>query len=192
MGQGVQEVLDGLVAGGRTHLLLELGNDGGLVGIGESRGAQDGGELSILLDEASEGREGLGGGLERRGLHGGSVLLMAHALVLHQSTFSIHPLNCCKAPDANLQPIGPMRVPRIGSSAQMDFGENGWSYQSSGIGAIETVHSYRRSDFLGSSSGVAARRNSGKRPLGSCSSDGAECLSGEHGDVTGEVAVGRD
>lgn len=69
---------------------------------------------------------------------------------------------------------------------------NWWPYQSRGIGAIETVHSYRRSNFLGGSSGVAARRNSGKRPLGSCSSDGAEGLSGKHGDVTGEVAVGRD
>ena len=85
-----------------------------------------------------------------------------------------------------------MRAPRGVSCAQMGFVENGLSYQSSGIGAIETVHSYRGSDFLGGSSGVAARRNSGKRPLGSCSSDGAECLSGEHGDVTGEVAVGRD
>ena len=88
MSQGAQEVLDGLVTGRRTHLLLELGNDGGLVGIGKSRGAQDRGELSILLDQVSEGRNSLGGGLERRGLHGGSVLLMAHALVLYPSTFS--------------------------------------------------------------------------------------------------------
>lgn len=48
VGQGLQEVLDGLAAAGS---LLELGDDGGLVGIGESRGAQDGGELGILLDE---------------------------------------------------------------------------------------------------------------------------------------------
>lgn len=82
MGQGVQEVLDGFAAAGS---LLELGDDGSLVGIGESRGAQDGGELGILLDEVCEVGQGLGGRVERRGLHGGSVLLMAHALVLHQN-----------------------------------------------------------------------------------------------------------
>jgi hypothetical protein len=72
LGEGSEEVLDGLARGAGT--LLQLGNDGALVGGGQGRGLEDGDELGVLLEEAAEGGEALGGGLEGRGLDGGRVL----------------------------------------------------------------------------------------------------------------------
>lgn len=58
-------------------------------------------------------------------------------------------------------------------------------YQGRGVGAIEAVDGDRRLDILGRGrGGVAARRDAGKGSLGSCGAGGAECWSGEHGDVT--------
>ena len=72
LGQRLQEVLDGLAlhAGG----LLELGDDGALVGGGQRRRGQDGRQLGVLLQQAVEAGEGLGGGLEGGGLDGRGVL----------------------------------------------------------------------------------------------------------------------
>lgn len=72
LGEGLEEVLDGLVAG--ASLLAELLNDGLLVGLGQSRGREDGGQLGVLLEEGAEVGEGSGRGIEARGLDGGSVL----------------------------------------------------------------------------------------------------------------------
>ena len=72
LGEGVEEVLDGLALDASG--LDELGNDGGLVGGAQGRGGENGRELGVLLDEVGEGGDGLGGGIEARGLDGGSVL----------------------------------------------------------------------------------------------------------------------
>lgn len=48
LGQGAQEVLDGLAAG--ASALLELGDNGRLVAGGQRRGLEDGGQLGVLLD----------------------------------------------------------------------------------------------------------------------------------------------
>lgn len=74
LGQGGQEVLDGVVGARGTEGLLQLGNNGALVGIGQSRSAQDGGELGVLGNDIVQGAERLGGRVERGGLGGGSVL----------------------------------------------------------------------------------------------------------------------
>lgn len=72
LGEGGKEVLDGLV--GNTDALLELGNDGALVGGGEGGGLEDAGELRVLSKEVAEAADGLGGRLEGAGLDGGRVL----------------------------------------------------------------------------------------------------------------------
>jgi hypothetical protein len=72
LGESSEEVLDGLARG--AGILLQLGDDGALVGGGQGRGLEDSDELRVLLEEAAEGGEALGGGLEGRGLDGGRVL----------------------------------------------------------------------------------------------------------------------
>ena len=72
LGKGVHEVLDDLASG--TGALLKLGHDGALVGGGETRGGQDGSQLGVIIEEASERSNGLGGRLERGGLHGRGIL----------------------------------------------------------------------------------------------------------------------
>jgi hypothetical protein len=72
LSEGGEEVLDGLARG--AGVLLQLGDDGALVGGGQGRGLEDGDELGVLLDQAAEGGEALGGGLERGRLDGGRVL----------------------------------------------------------------------------------------------------------------------
>jgi hypothetical protein len=59
------------------------------------------------------------------------------------------------------------------------------SYQSSGIGATETINSDWGLDVLsrgrsGGGGGVCAHRGLGERPLRSCSSERAKGLSGQH------------
>jgi hypothetical protein len=72
LGESGEEVLDGGGAG--AGLLLELGNDGGLVLGAQGRGRKDSGQLGVLLDDGGEAGEGLGGGVEARGLDGRGVL----------------------------------------------------------------------------------------------------------------------
>lgn len=72
LGEGVEEVLDGLAGG--AGLLDELLNDGGLVGVGQGRGGEDGDQLGVLLEEGAEVGEGVGRGVEARGLDGSRVL----------------------------------------------------------------------------------------------------------------------
>lgn len=72
LGEGLEEVLDRLVAG--AGLLGELLDDGLLVGLGQGRRREDGDQLGVLLEEGAEVGEGRGGGIEVRGLDGGSVL----------------------------------------------------------------------------------------------------------------------
>ncbi len=75
LGEGGEEVLDGLARG--TGVLLQLGDDGALVGGRQGRGLEDGDQLRILLQQAAEGGEAPGGGLEGGGLDGGRVLYNA-------------------------------------------------------------------------------------------------------------------
>ena len=77
LGEGGEEVADGLARG--AGVLLELGDDGALVGGREGRGLEDGDQLGVLLDQAGEGGDALGGGLEGGGLDGGRVLLLGEA-----------------------------------------------------------------------------------------------------------------
>ena len=72
LGEGGEEVLNGLVLG--VDLLCELINDSLLVGLGEGRGVQDGGELGVLLEESAELVEGIGSSIDAGRLDGGSVL----------------------------------------------------------------------------------------------------------------------
>jgi len=72
LGEGRKEVLDGLTGG--ANVLLQLGDDGALVGGGQRRCLENVDELGVLLDQAAEGGEALGSGLEGRGLDGGRVL----------------------------------------------------------------------------------------------------------------------
>jgi hypothetical protein len=72
LGEGGEEVLDGLVLG--VDLLDELIDNGLLVGIGEGRGPQDGDKLGVLLDDGAELDESIGSGVDAGSLDGGSVL----------------------------------------------------------------------------------------------------------------------
>lgn len=73
LGKGREEVLEnvGLVG---TGDFLELRDDLLLVGVGESRGTEDGDQLGVGLQGLAEGSEGLGGRVEGGGLGGGGVL----------------------------------------------------------------------------------------------------------------------
>lgn len=59
---------------GDTSLLLELRDDGRLVGIAESGRAEDGGELGVLGEDLAEVGQGAGRGVDAGGLDGGRVL----------------------------------------------------------------------------------------------------------------------
>ena len=187
VGQGGEEVLDGRVGGAR--LLLELGDDGRLVGGSQGRGAEDAGQLGVLADEVVECIQGLGGGLQGRRLGGRRVLdLMAHVLA---ASFpgpggGKGRIRCSVREGLLLyDPIGGC----YGSSGDGSAHTGAWEevvtpYQGRGVGAVEAVDGDRRLDILGRGRGVAARRDAGKGSLGSCGAGGAECWSGEHGDVT--------
>lgn len=72
LGQGGEQVVDGLVGG--AGLLLEFGDDGGLVLSAQGRRGEDGGELGILGDDSVQLRDSLGGRVEGRGLNSRGVL----------------------------------------------------------------------------------------------------------------------
>lgn len=74
LGQGAEKVLDRLVAGGHRGRLLELRHDLALVAGRQGRGVQDRRQLGVLGEDGGQRGEGLGGLVERRGLHGGGVL----------------------------------------------------------------------------------------------------------------------
>lgn len=61
LGKSLQEVLNGVILAGYTSNLLQFLDDLRLIASGQGRGAQDGGELCILLEHFREGRERLGG-----------------------------------------------------------------------------------------------------------------------------------
>lgn len=73
LGESVEEVLEDAILVS-TGNLLELLNDLLLVGLGEGRGVQDGGELGVLLESLVEVGKSLGGRVESGGLNGSSVL----------------------------------------------------------------------------------------------------------------------
>lgn len=73
LGKGDEEVLEDVGLLGASDL-LELGNDLLLVGVGEGRGTEDGGQLRVGLQGLAEGSDGLGGRVESGGLRRGSVL----------------------------------------------------------------------------------------------------------------------
>lgn len=75
-GEGVEEVLDRLAAG--AGLLDELLNNGRLVLLAQSRGAEDGSELDILLEDGGELGEGLGRCVEAGSLDRRRVLQNSH------------------------------------------------------------------------------------------------------------------
>lgn len=63
-----------------------------------------------------------------------------------------------------------------------DFSQEGVSYQSSGVGAIETKDSNGGLDVGAGSGSKSPGRDSGKGTLRSSGSEGAEDLSRQHGD----------
>lgn len=74
-GKRRKEVLDCVGAGtGDASVLVQLRHDECLVVRRQSRGGDDIGELVVAADEPGEVREGLGGGVECRGLGCGSEL----------------------------------------------------------------------------------------------------------------------
>jgi hypothetical protein len=72
LGKGLEEVLeDGTLV---TGDLGELLDDGGLVGIAQGRGTEDGAELLVGLEGLAEGSDSTSGLVEGSGLGGSSVL----------------------------------------------------------------------------------------------------------------------
>ena len=65
LGEGGEEVLDGVVGGGAEGL-GQLGDDGVLVGLLQGRGLEDGGQLGVFGVQGTEGAQGLSGRLQRR------------------------------------------------------------------------------------------------------------------------------
>lgn len=63
--------------------LLELRDDGLLVGGSEGRGGDDAGELGVGLEGSTEVVQGLGGGIEGGSLGGGSVLFVQFQVNYH-------------------------------------------------------------------------------------------------------------
>lgn len=74
LGKSVEEVLQDVALVSAASELLQLVNDLLLVGGREGRGADDGGELAVVLKDLAEGGEGLGDLVESGGLGRGSVL----------------------------------------------------------------------------------------------------------------------
>ena len=89
-GQGVEELLDGLV--GAAAGLLELGDDLLLVLDGEGRGREDALQLGVLLEGGVEVLHGLGDGIERRGLGSRGVLLIAPDVSVSRVSYFPHSL----------------------------------------------------------------------------------------------------
>lgn len=79
LGEGVEEVLDGVGLVLAAGVLLELGNDGGLVLGGERWRKHDLGQLGVSAVDVVEGTEGLGDGVERLRLHCCRVLVSLSA-----------------------------------------------------------------------------------------------------------------
>lgn len=73
LGKGSEKVLQDIALIGTSNL-LELDNDLLLVGVGQGRGTEDGGQLLVGLQGLTEGSDSLGGGVESGGLGRSSVL----------------------------------------------------------------------------------------------------------------------
>lgn len=77
LGQGVEEILDNVALVGAGDF-LQLLDDLLLVAGGQGRGAQDGGQLGVLLEGLAQRGQRLGGLLEGRSLRSGGVLYMTN------------------------------------------------------------------------------------------------------------------
>ena len=200
-----EKVLDGGL--GRAGLLLQLGDDGRLVGGRQAGRRQDGAQLGVLCEEAAEAVEGLGCRLDGRGLCGGGVLSLVS--ILPSFPFIAKPPRaCCMAPmrvvrvrsaclssflpllrEAAIKPIDPPSTYKRPSKEFMRWRK---AYQSSGIGAIEPKDGNGRLDVRSRGRGgrVAAHRRRGAQ--GSRRSHGADDgLSRQHrGDGRGDIESG--
>lgn len=81
LGERGKEVLEDVALVG-TGNLLELRDDGLLVGGREGRGGDDAGELGVGLEGSTEVVQGLGGSVEGGRLGGGGVLFARIALII--------------------------------------------------------------------------------------------------------------
>lgn len=70
----MQEVLDSFSSGARSGVLLEFGNNGGLVGGSQRRGLEDGSQFGILGYQSTQLAKRAGSRFERGCLNGGRVL----------------------------------------------------------------------------------------------------------------------
>jgi len=125
LGEGGEEVLDGVGLVLPAGVLLELGNDGGFVLGGEGWRKHDLGQLWVSAVDVVEGTEGLGDRVERLRLHCCGVLVSVSL-----------------APHA-------VRYPPLAHGEQFwRYGGMQLTYQSTGIGAIEAVegHGWLRID----------------------------------------------
>lgn len=83
LGECAKEVLDDVTL--ISSDLLELRDDGLLVGNSEGRGGDDAGELGVGLEGSTEVVQGLGGGIEGGSLGGGSVLFVQFQVNYHDT-----------------------------------------------------------------------------------------------------------
>lgn len=146
LGKSVEEVLQDVALVSAASELLQLGNDLLLVGGGEGRGADDGGELAVVLESLAEGGEGLRDLVEGGGFGGGSVL------------FRYRVSGCC-VNFGDAIGFSEFFKGRINGGLQLQSQSSGISsdrmqeekesYQSSGIGTVNTEEGHGGPDFLG-------------------------------------------
>lgn len=151
-GESSEEVLDSvvLVTAGE---LLELSDDRGLVASGQSRGAQDAGKLSILLQGFGQADESFGSGLEGRRLRCSSIL----------NDEQMHPVSFSDPPSLHFHNTHFSGSP---STSFIDVQLQSKSYQSGGIGAVDAEEGDWRLDRRSSWGSVRAQsHNSAGRGL---------------------------
>lgn len=141
LGERVQEVLH-RAAFVIANELLQLSHDLLLVTDGEGRGAEDGGQLAVGLENVIEGAEGLGGLVEGGGFDGSRVLSFC------QFAFAFN--WCCPVSPPVFGPFMPFRSPNTVHGENTSIGSlNQETYQSCRICAINAVQGHRRPDVLG-------------------------------------------
>lgn len=75
LGQCLKEILDGCTTGTGSGVLLELGDDGGLVGGTQGRRFEYASQFRVAGHQATQLAESIGSRLKRRALDGSRVLL---------------------------------------------------------------------------------------------------------------------